>query len=463
MFVGVVLLLGGLAALLARRRGANLAANGTSIWLLSGLGLLVMGAVRLFGWDNEFAQTIRLESIHQGWYADRRPAQALLILVLTVVAAALIWRLTVSRSAMSFAEKLMVVVVLVLAALLSVRAVSYHWTDQLFGLRGGNSMAPGSVAIWVFAFLAFSIAIWRAVNWRAPFMLQGGLMSAGVLAVFAVAMLYPSPHLSPERALSPVGSIAAWEADGFVTSGGVFESKSLRLEYAVPDGSTIVGAILYWSGEHVDSTGDQEVVVDGKPVKGNRVGGPTYFYTSKEKINESAFRADVTEFALAGSSMTVAGASFDELGGGAAVFVFYQNPGSGSANSVELRDGLNLAFQKFKPPLDAVVPQRFSIAAADQDRPGTISLVVSGFDSRYNGALRPSVVEVRAGGKQYTWRNELGADGSDGWDLVNLPFTVPAGSTTIEVILLSEGVGSVLLPASFAWVVAGLQVLPNHQ
>ncbi|MGE3077156.1 MAG: hypothetical protein AB7N24_20700 [Dehalococcoidia bacterium] len=460
MYAGAVLMLGGLASLISQRH--EVASSGhRAIWAFSGVALLVLGAVRLFGWDGEFAQAMRLESINHGWYQDRRPAQFVLIVFLSISVAAIVIKVLANRSTLSATEKLMVGVVFALAGLLAVRAVSYHWTDQLFGLRGGNRWAPGTIAIWFGAALALALALRRVLARRATLELQDALFSAVVVAVVAAAFFYPKPHLNPERPLSRVDLVDSWDADGFVSSGGAFREEPLRLDYSVPAGSQIVGALLYWSGEHTDSTGDGSVLVDGRSVTGTRVGGPTYFYTSMEKINESAFRADVTNLVIGRSSVSVSGASFDELGGGAGLFVFYKADESAGAPALELRDGLDLAFENFKPPLDAVVPQQFTLAPSGQDRSASLTLMVSGLDSRIAGALRPSVVDVRVGAAHYTFQDQLGADGSDGWDLFNLSFLVPSGATSLEVTVLSEGGGSALLPASFAWVLAGLQVQPR--
>jgi hypothetical protein len=125
-------------------------------------------------------------------------------------------------------------------------------------------------------------------------------------------------------------------------------------------------------------------------------------------------------------------------------------------SEIDIRDGQDLAFVTFSPPLDTTVLQTFNFAPAGVDRDAIVSM----FFGSVGGAHRPSSIEftVNPDAIKTTRDNALGSFEGDFWDVFFEVVEIPAGSTSLDVQALSKSDGSSNLPASFNWIAAGVTV-----
>lgn len=304
---------------------------------------------------------------------------------------------------------------------------------------------------------AFADGSWsRGTRVSAP---VGGVVAAALLgAVLAT----PGPvRADGTEGLGPP-TVPVAPGTGVAVGGtGLFEQPG-TIEVTVPEDATVEQALLYWEGQHLGSEGDDTLVLAGTEVTGTRIGGPRLFF---HRVSSSTYRADVTDLGLVTSgttSLTVEGADFGVTPGGAVrndgagLLVIYDQ--GGPAADVAVRDGNDLAFAGFDPPLDATVPQTYEFAPAEVPRTATLALFASSV-----AADRPAAVDVTVDGETQR-RCDVLVDG-DGpqWDSVALPVVVPAGAGEVTVAVRSvacPGSGRSGKPASVAWSAAALVVPP---
>ena len=256
------------------------------------------------------------------------------------------------------------------------------------------------------------------------------------------------------------------EGTGFVVAGvglrgNPADEQPKSIDIDVP--GAVVQVLVYWEGQNETEGGDDEIVVDGTPVTGTLIGGPTEFF---DDAWSSAYRADITELdavVMGANSVPVEGLDFTRCDGandcrnnGVGLLVIYDD-GSG-ALEIGIKDGLDLAFFDFDPPLDTTVPVVFDFTPSLAPRVASLGLFASSV-----GEDRPNVVEVTVGGAVTRFvdpfHNVSGAD----WDAVTLPVDIPASENSVMVQCLSEkdpesdfeGI-----PASLTWTVAALSVPP---
>jgi hypothetical protein len=257
------------------------------------------------------------------------------------------------------------------------------------------------------------------------------------------------------------------EGTGMVASGVGLRGDPASVQ---PDAIVIdvpgdpVQVLIYWEGHMTSATGDAEITVDGNFVAGTLIGGPTNFFSDAWS---TCYRADITELGVVSSglnSIDIGGMDYDRLcpdactNNGAGILVIYDD-GSDPVD-LQIKDGLDLAFYAFAPPLDTTVPQTFTVVEATADRDASITTFASSVAPN-----RPNVVVVTAGAMVERFVDPFQNDDGPDWDTVVLPFTIPAGVTEVTVQALSEKDGSselTGLPASLAWLVAGLTVEPNE-
>ena len=249
-------------------------------------------------------------------------------------------------------------------------------------------------------------------------------------------------------------SISIASGSGFVAAGTGLETQPGSITIDVPAGATVKQVLLYWSNEFY-GTGDDTVNVNAIPVTGTSIGGPTVFYYFNGDVKLQSFRADITALGLVGAganTLTIDG--LDPLGLGAGVLVIFDD-GSSTAD-IQIRDGNDLAYIGFAPPLDTTVPQTFDFAPAAADR--TADLVI--FAGSVGGAGRPNAVAITVEGTTTTVVNPLGSFDGNYWDTAHLSAFIPAGASSLTVQVLSQGDGSGNQPASLNWIGAGLSVPP---
>lgn len=221
-------------------------------------------------------------------------------------------------------------------------------------------------------------------------------------------------------------------------------------------------AFIYWEGQNATEGGDDEIEVDGIPVTGDLIGGITEFFGGAWS---SAYRAELPEEIVLTSginSIEVGGLDFtrgcpDCRNNGASLFVIYDD-GSDPAE-IGVKDGLDLAFFDFDPPLDATTPVIFEFTAATEERTATLILQASSV-----GDDRPNVVDYDfdTGESDRLVDPFQNNDGPD-WDTVTFPVTIPVGATSMTVEAKSEADPDSPLPgipASLAWTMAALSVPP---
>jgi hypothetical protein len=297
-----------------------------------------------------------------------------------------------------------------------------------------------------------------------------GRLSVGLAVAAASFALAPAALADGTETLGPP-SVSIASGTRVIAAGVGMEAfpntpNSFTVNLAA--GSTVHQVLLYWEGHYTAGVGgpDSAVTVNGNAVAGTSIGGPTLFYTfpGGDFVGmefHQAYRADITGLGLvaAGSSnLTISNMSFGSFLGnsgndGAGVLVVYTPPDT--AGTIGIRDGLDLAYSGFAPPLDTTVPQTFTFAASASPRPATISsLLGSVFNEDPVAGFRTSQLRVTfnlGGTGDVTFDNPWQSHQGINFDASNLAVTVPAGATQMTLQALSGGPGAGT-PASYAWI-----------
>jgi hypothetical protein len=302
----------------------------------------------------------------------------------------------------------------------------------------------------------------------------------------AVALVCSSGALADgsETLAPPPISLAA--GTGIATGGTgtiFFQPGTINVNFT----GTPKQALLYWAGHSTGFNGDNTVSVsiNGGPTMPvtatgglglfpGAIGGPTRFFDFPGVgTYYSSYRADIT--ALGGlhtgsNTITVSGLDFPTCGcygnppgtesgnDGAGVLVVYDN--GSTPSTIAVRDGLDLAFQNFSSPLDTTVPQTFTYASAAADRGATLVNMVASVESTDPDTARPNVLRVSFdGGPATDYADEFTSVDGAQWDSIARSITIPAGSAsmTVQVLSLNED-GTADLPASLGWVTSALSV-----
>jgi len=255
----------------------------------------------------------------------------------------------------------------------------------------------------------------------------------------------PSIGVSPGTGIVGAGT-------GLITQPGIINLN-------VPLGVNIQQVILYWEGLSPNPPGDNTIEVNGVPVIGTLIGGPTLFFPNNFS---TTYRADITALAQANgwvvpgaNILTISGMDY-EIGGvgendGAGILVIFDD-GTFPKAQINLRDGNDLAFAGFAPPLDATVAQTFNFPAAGFPRQADVVLFVGSVDVNRN-----SIIRITTGGNVTDIVDLLGNTDGPQWDTVSSSVVVPAGANSISFEILSAGGPD---PASLAWLTGSFAVLP---
>jgi hypothetical protein len=247
-------------------------------------------------------------------------------------------------------------------------------------------------------------------------------------------------------------------------------SQPGTIELDVPAGASIEQVLLYWEGFMREAVpGDDTINLDngGGPVAvtGTLIGGPTEFFN---RANASTYRADITSLGLVGdglNSISVSGMNYTRANNGAGILVIFDD-GSSDAE-IDIRDGSDLAYFEFTPPLDTTVLQSFSFAPATSDRTANLDMFFASVaGSASTGDLRPSVIEVRVTGpgidELTTFENVLDSLAGDEFDAFSVSVDIPSDADTLTVQAFSrDDTGSGDRPASFDWLAAGFSIEPE--
>ncbi len=234
------------------------------------------------------------------------------------------------------------------------------------------------------------------------------------------------------------------------------------IDIFIPPGAVVKQVLLYWEGQMLTFVaGDPTVIVSGQPVTGKLIGGPRQFFGSAVS---SAYRADITHLGLVNpgpNSIEISGVDFTRVSNGAGIIAIIDD-GTTPAEII-LRDGLDLAFFNFAPPLDTTVPQTYNFLPASTDRTASLSMFFSSVEGSASGfgPLRPTSIQVTVGGSTTLFSNLLNSTDGEEWDTLNLSVLIPAGATSMTVQALSrDDLRTGKLPASFAWIGSALSVPP---
>ncbi len=259
-------------------------------------------------------------------------------------------------------------------------------------------------------------------------------------------------------------SISIASGSGIVAKGTGLMTQPGTININVPTGTTIKQVLLYWEGQHTTPNGDDTITVNGNSVTGTLIGGPTNFFfgaSVNKFVKSSSYRKDITDLGIIhpGSNIvTVTEQSFNYRNNGAGIIVIFDN---GQSANVQLKDGNDLAYFQFAPPLDTTVTQTFTFEPATINRIATISMFFSSV--RDVVGFHPSVIEIRVDGVlvQEIIDALNSGDGLE-WDTLVAPVDIPAGATSLSIKALSKNKGTTTLrPASLTWIVAGMSI-PNE-
>ncbi len=280
--------------------------------------------------------------------------------------------------------------------------------------------------------------------------------------------LYPPGPLRADgtEALGPP-SVTIQSGTGLVAAGtGLAEGQPGTIEIEVPADASVRQVLLYWSCQYRTS-GDAEVTVGSSSVSGVLIGGPTTFFRyNGEDISAATYRADISDLGVIKPGPNSVEVGDLNCGGawensGAGLLVIYATDSSPAA--IDVRDGQDLAFRNFAPPLDTTVTQTFHFLSASTARVAKLWLFVSSVLGLEQGGPRPNVVRVTVGGTALPdIVDALSSGDGKAWDTLGLDVEVPAGATEITVQVLSEDAPPIAdpapRPASLNWLAAGLSV-----
>ncbi len=261
----------------------------------------------------------------------------------------------------------------------------------------------------------------------------------------------------------PVALTVASGSEVLVAGVGMKDKFEGTINLDVPDGVTVKQVIAYWEGQALsaDEQGaTDDVLLNGAPVTGLRIGGPTNFFFSRWS---TTYRADVTGLNLItnGSNVVkVRGLNFRGISNGLGLAVIIDD--GKNSGAIAIRDGNDNAFRDFASPLDVTELQTYSFPPSSQERTASLAYFFGSV-----ATARPSTIEIMIDGSPATAEFEadvLGDGDGPEWDTHTHTVTIPAGATSLGVRVVSadSGLGPYTgnLPASLTWVFHSLS-LPN--
>lgn len=239
-------------------------------------------------------------------------------------------------------------------------------------------------------------------------------------------------------------SVPINEADQVAVAGVGTHDQPAELVVAIPADATVEQVLLYWNGTvREGEPADTTIEVDGIFVEGDIIGGPTYFFGSNPRKDSVAVRADITALDLVGpgtSELTIDGMAFDHQNNGAGLIATYSD---GSGSDVFIRDGLDIAYERFSGDRMTTVPQTIEFTPSLADR--TIDLHVSVGSV---GEDRPHRMDVTIDGVTTQFEDPIVENGPE-FGVAHVSVPVPAGADSATVQMLSVDDGN---SASLEWV-----------
>lgn len=261
-------------------------------------------------------------------------------------------------------------------------------------------------------------------------------------------------------------SLAIADGTAVIAAGvGLLDGQPGTIQLEIPGGVQIRQVIAYWEGQNKDfelhGTTD-DIQIRGLAVTGDRIGGPIYLFSN---VYGYTYRADITDLALVGvgtNFISVSGLDFRQnMGAGLVVIV-----DDGSAATIELRDGVDFAYEFFAAPRDLTVAQTFTVDPAALDRAARLNLFTSSIELGLANVVRISI----DGEVAETLVDVLGDLDGPQWDTLHHELTLPAGATSVTVEVVSAdagtgpnaGAGSASLTWLFASFEAESSIDPNE-
>ncbi len=275
-----------------------------------------------------------------------------------------------------------------------------------------------------------------------------------VLALALLTSLFSSGAAADGTETLGEPSIPIASGNGTVAGGtGLIDQETGTITLDVPLGVSIEQVLLYWEGQAFTETSgfDDDIVVDGQTVEGVLIGGPTRFFSAAWS---STYRADITGLGLVDpglNTIDVSGLDFDRRSNGAGILVITSDGGPNSTLAV--RDGNDLAYIGFNPPLQSTIPQTVTFPPATTDRVATIDVFASSVAGDFEGE-RPNIILATVDGVVTQFDNVLNNTDGKEWDTVRLEVSIPAGATSLTLQLLSDDPATPNTganPASLAW------------
>lgn len=290
------------------------------------------------------------------------------------------------------------------------------------------------------------------------------LVSLVATAVALTAFAAPAGADGTEQLGVPSIPISA--GSGVITAGTGTAVQPASIGLEVPGGATVEQVLLYWEGQAWGNNGDATIDINGVPVTGTMIGGPTGIGFRNQSIS---YRADITArgvIAPGPNSVTVSGMSFNKANGGAGIMVIYSD---GTTSEIVLFDGNDVAFGNWQKifcgeslcpaSIGTTEAKTYAFAPASVDRSADLDMFFSSVQGPDLAGQRPSVIKVTVGGVVTEYVDVLASNDGDEWDTFQTQVNIPAGVTSVTVQALSEDRnGTGLLPASLIWNAGSLSI-----
>ncbi len=291
--------------------------------------------------------------------------------------------------------------------------------------------------------------------------------AAAWTAWIAVALMTTAVHADGTEMLGPpLGLTLAPGTDFLIAGVGLKDAQPGTIRLDVPPGAAVRQVILYWEGlDTVPSADTDTILVNGISVTGDRIGGPTLFFSLPVDGYTSTYRQDITNLGLiAGGTndVAVSGLDFGFVNCGAGLMVVIDE---GADSILQLRDGNDAAFFNFAPPLNTTAPVSFAFPASTAPRVAALDMFFASvaLEDPSGNFGRPTVINIMVDGVivEQLVDSLFNNDGPE-WDSLSHEVIIPAGATTLTVQALSQdsGTGPFAgnLPASLVWLACGLAV-----
>jgi hypothetical protein len=291
---------------------------------------------------------------------------------------------------------------------------------------------------------------------------------AGALIIAAAAA--PAALADGTETLGPPSISIGTGTDVTVAGIGThaFPDTATSLNVSVPSDALVKQVLVYWTGHYTSDSvppsipdqPDDRISLNGNEIAGTLIGGGTNFFLRETYYT---YRADVTRLNLVkagANSLTVSGMHFLSISepptgnDGVGLVVIYDD--GTPSTFAGIRDGQDLAFHTFAPPLDTTVAQTISFASSNVDRSAKLGVLAASVRGTDPLGVRGNVIAGQFNtGQTFSFVNELQSNQGNSFDAKNLAITVPAGATSLKVQLLSQG-GDV--PASLTWITGTLMM-----